>query len=343
MRIPRPAGCRLLLFCRQPLIDGLLISLGLLGVSLTHVTADTYWACVMTCLDGTRTTPLALDNVSPAGQCHGSADDCTYAAFTGASGSQIEKCAAQAPSSAVGSERYSDTYIHFDAYPFGDSTACVSFQTAIFDPPAETTSTRRLLAADNDAQAAHCGCKDTMQFIYQEAILQIGWGAASGDFCDTVVTFAEGKLGSRYCKSKVIKNGKAVFKFAETLCEHLVSPVTDTVGDAFKPVCEAGVAFIKEQIGLDLNAANAELKTDAQAIYQKLTPFVDKICGPIACSDGSSSSGCSKTKSLAANSVATVLQLADTGYCDFAATTSSNSSSGKCRAALCAIHTLDRP
>ena len=178
-------------------------------------------------------TPRALDNVSPASQCHGDADGCSYIAFTG---DQIDTCSAQAPSDVAGSARYSDTYIHFDGYPFPDSSSCVSFQTAIADPPAQTASNRRLLEADSDAQAAHCGCKDMMNFIFQEAVTQIAWGAATGDFCDTVFQYAENRLGTRYCTSKVLKDGKEIFKFAENLCSQLVNPITNAAGDAFKPV-----------------------------------------------------------------------------------------------------------
>ena len=264
-------------------------------------------------------TPLGFDN-RPAQQCHGYADDATFTAFTGA---QLEICASQAPHGVSGPERYSDKYVHFDAYPFPDSATCVAFQNTIAHPPVQSSSSRRLLEAQNDAQAAHCGCKDMVDFMFQEAVAQIPWGAqTSGDFCDSVVKWAENGLGERYCK----KNWAKAFPFAGKICEQLVDPVTGAIGAAFQPICEAGVKFIKKETGLDLNAENAELEQSNRALFAKLTPQLDKICGPIVCSDGSVESGCSVVKTTAATSVASVLSLGSTAYCGFASLTSSNSS-----------------
>lgn len=292
---------------------------------IEHAKADTYWACVMTCLDGTRMTPLALDNVSPASQCHGDADGCSFMAFTG---DQIDTCSAQAPASVTGSDRYSETYIHFDAYPFPASDTCVSFQTAIAKPAAQATSARRLLDSQNDAQAAHCGCKDMIDFIYQEAVTQIPLGGTGG-FCDAVFDYAAGRLDKRYCKTK-FKNpaGKDLFPFAGKLCAQLVDPVTSAIGDAFKPICEAGVTFIKAESrgDIDLDQVTTWGQDARQTIVKKVEPYVEKICGPIACSDGSATSGCSTTQTQVAGSVATVLQLGSTAYCGLEAVASGNSS-----------------
>ena len=272
------------------------------------------WACVLTCLDGTRMTPLALDNVSP-GQCRGSADDCeSFRPFTG---EQLDRCLDQAPPGVVGSARASPQYLHIDAYPFPDSDTCVSFQTAISRPAGMATSGRRLLEAQNDAQAAHCGCKDMMGFIYQEALAQIPLGGVGG-FCNAALDYAAGKLGKRYCKTVITEKG-LVYSFAKKLCSQLLDPITAAAGDALGPVCEAGVNFIREESRnvIDLDDIVLMAQNARQEFVQKVAPYVDQVCGPIACSDGSPTSGCSKAKTKAPGSVATILQLASTGYCGF--------------------------
>ena len=296
--------------------------------------SNSYYAVVMTCLDGTRMTPLF--NNQPAQQCHGYADDATFQAFTDA---QVEKCAAQAPPGVTGPARYSSKYVHFDAYPFLDSASCVTFQTAIASPPAQSSALRHLLEVQNDAQAAHCGCKDMIDFMFQEAIAQIPWGAqTSGSFCDSVVDWAETKLGTRYCK----QNWAKAFMFAGTFCGLLVNPITGALGDAFQPVCEAGVALMKSEIGLDLDAANTKLEQSNQAIIDLLTPQLEKVCGPMVCSDGSPASGCSVVRTGAATSVASLLSLGSTAYCGFASLSSSNSS-GELAAWLCTYVPLFLP
>ena len=159
----------------------LLIVTCLRSASAEAPVSNSYYAVVMTCLDGTRMTPIF--NNQPAQQCHGYAEDATFQAFSDA---QVEKCAALAPPGVTGPDRYSSKYVHFDAYPFVDSASCVSFQTAIASPPAQSSSHRHLLEVQNDAQAAHCGCKDMIDFMFQEAIAQIP-AQTSGTFCDSVV------------------------------------------------------------------------------------------------------------------------------------------------------------
>lgn len=162
-----------------------------------------------------------------------------------------------------------------------------------------------------------------IDFMFQEAVAQIPWGAqTSGTFCDSVVNWAETKLGKRYCQ----QNWAKAFKFAGTFCGQLVDPITGALGAAFQPVCEAGVDLIKSETGLDLDMANTKLKQDNQAIIDKLIPQLAKICGPMVCSDGSSASGCSVVRTKVATSVASLLSLGSTAYCGFASLSSSNSS-----------------
>ena len=270
-------------------------------------------------------TPLGLDG-SPATQCHGDPNACSNGGYLAFLPDQLETCAAQAPASVTGSARYSDTYLHADAYPFADSAACVAFQSTLSQPASDSTSNRRLLAAENDAQVAHCGCKDMMNFTLGELASQVlPWGT-SGDFCDQIVKKAVNKLDDSYCSDKFkTKSNKNLFPFADELCNHLVDPVTGAIGDAFKPVCEAVVQLISTETGVDINQQFNSAQRDSNKLLALLLTFVDKACGPLSCSSGNAGSGCNAVESAVTGSVAKILTLGSTAYCDFASISSSPS------------------